>query len=592
MEYPTIFISNSHLKVQLSDSFGMFQFKDITIAYNKGIKSKLFVADKPNFFILAHVNFACRNKLEELINAAEKFIPDYTSIKSVFRWGFLLYMNKETGQTALFNDIYGIYPVYFTQIANKFIISNDFDALAQMQDSLNINIHGIYDYFMFNYTLKSRTLFKEISQLQGGSKVEFNSTRIKIYKCRLISEVVFEEKANGTIEDMKQALYNNIMSDIDPELPVQFALTGGFDSKVVLAALLSNNINFSSYTYGYKQSDDNTAAESIAEKFRFKHELLELSTDFIQKIELHIKQFMRCSPNAPMFETLLFYELVKESIPSSNICTGMMGGELIVGPVLISELLTTRSAALLTLSSNKKDLFGGLKKNMNETGIFNNEIFEGQLTEYAEPLLDYMKNKEEVKNQNMVNFLLNETYAKFFGVIFNNLFNNINLVNPFVGIDFLKILLNSKYSFTQKYPFSKAPFSHFMSRRLYPKLIESMYPTVLHTKMDRGYQLEDFLKWYKFHKPVTNYFRRHFFSKKNPPPPSSNYTEALLSLVKETIGTSEMIDWEIFDKSSILMLIKKLKNKNVSRFQTQKLIQLVTIYFFIKRYSSKLSVSK
>lgn len=593
MEYPDIFISNSSLKDQLSDSVELYKFKDITIAYKKGLKSKLLIVDNSNFFLLAHVNIAYRNKLAKLTNDVENFTMDQASIISDFRWGFLCYINKEKEEISLMNDIYGIYPLYYTLKGKEFTLSNDFDTLAQLQDTLNMNIHGIYDYFLFNYTLKSRTLFKEIFQLQGGSHIEVNTTRIKIYKCTHIAGVIFEAEAKGSIEDMKQAMYNNIMSDIDPDLPVQLSLTGGFDSKVVLAALLSNKINFSSYTYGHRYSDDNKAAESIAGKYGFRHDLLELSPDFLQNIKLQIEQFMRCSPNAPMFDTLLFYQIVKESVPASNILTGMMGGELIVGPVLISELITTRSAALLTLSSDENELLSGLKKNLHEIGFFNNKKFEDLSPEYAVPLLDYMKNKQGAKNQNIINFLLNETYAKFFGVVFNNLFGKYNLINPFVDINFLKPLLKSGYSFTQKHPFSKAPLSHFMSRRLYPKLIEIMCPSVLQTKMDRGYHLEDFLKWYKFHKPFVNYFRRHFFSKKTPrPSASSNYTDALLSIVKETIGSSEMIEWDIFDKKSILLLIQNLKNNNVSRFQIQKLIQLLTIYFFIKRYSAKLSVNK
>ena len=131
------------------------------------------------------------------------------------------------------------------------------------------------------------------------------------------------------------------------------------------------------------------------------------------------------------------------------------------------------------------------------------------------------KAEEELKeldeqNKKVMEFLLNETYSKFFGTVFSNVFTSSNMINPFIDLHFLNMLFNSKYSITNKRVFSKAPFGHFKSRQFYPKLIQKSNPEILKSAMDRGYDLEDFLYWYKYPKPILNYVKRKIQGKKAP----------------------------------------------------------------------------
>lgn len=591
MKYPSIFIYNSKELKLSPDLFENISFNGKYLAYNKGIKSNLFFEDNKKWTVVAHVNYSCKNILSGCKGNFEDLFNDPNSFLCDLHWGFILSFDKSAGRIKIVNDIYGIYPLYYCIRGNDYILSNDFDGIIENQETININIKGLYDYFLFNYTLKSRTLINEISQVEGGSILEILDNEIKINKIANISSLIFSDNSFSEDIEMSICLSEHINNDIDPELPIKLPLTGGFDTKVILSILLSKRLKFSSYTFGLEASDDNIAARSIADGFKFPHSYLRLPIDFIENIKPQIDDFLRFFPNAPMFDTLIYYQLVKESISPSNIITGKMGGELIVGPVLISELITTRSSAQLTMCNDFDKLLVDLKYNVKEIGFLNTNKFGVQLKQYAEPLKDYMKKSNGPKYSNLVNFLLNETYAKFFGVVFNNLFAKHNLINPFVDINFLKKLLNSEYSFTSKHPFSKAPISHFVSRQLYPKLIKKIYPPVLEAKMDRGYNLKDFLHWYNFPKPFYNYFKRHFFPKKQITLSESpiDYMGSLKNLVIDSLGNSKLIDWDVFEKKSIRSAIENLKNGKASDFQVKKLIQLLTIHLIVERYSKKLT---
>lgn len=593
MNFPSIFLCKAEEIKSLPESHEMLSLGAFCLAYRKDLVEKVLIINTSHYTVFGHLNMSCRKKLIALGNDIEELVTNHSSIAADLHWGFLAFIEKNGQKLIIINDIYGIYPLYYTKQETDVTISNDFENLAKMQNSLTINEYGVYDYLLFNYTLKSRTLFKEIFQLEGGSRLTCDKAGFNVETVLDVATMITASDSKEEIAKMCDALMNNIENDLDSNLPTRLPLTGGFDSKVIISLLLSKDVNFSSFTFGTKGSPDHVAAVSISEKFNVEHEFIGMGEKYILDLKAHIDLFMRNHPNAPMFDTLLNYLLIGETLPSSNLVTGKMGGELIVGPVLVSELITTRSFALLSLCKKKQDLFLGLTRHAKETGFVNVHKFKEHVDEYASPFLDYMKKPNDKDNINIVTFLLKETYPKFFGVVFSNLFGKFNIINPFVDIKFLKILLNSKYKFTNKKPFSKNPIPHFFSRQLYPLLIKKLYPPVLKTRMDRGYNLEDFLPWHNILKPFLNYVRRHFLSqKKKAAKPSVDYMDVIKHLAVDMLPSSCIVDLEVFDKNKLLYLLDEMSNKRTSKFQEQKLVQLLTLHFFVLRYSDKIKNHK
>lgn len=588
MNYPTIIISTDLPTCNGEGDYNLLNIPGFNICYKKSLEGKVFVFENDHILVLAHCSYGFLNSLK--LKDADYFESELQIRESlpILQWGFLSVFHKVDNSFVIYNDIYGLYPLYYSTNNGMIMVSNDFDGLAQMQDRLTVNNLSVYDYLLFNYTLRSRTLFNEILHLEGGAKLLYKNGELDNSLFLDIAEIIMKSDSKNGIDAMCNSLKEHVRDNVDLNLPIQLPLTGGFDSKIIISLLLNQRNDFSAYTFGDRNSPDCVTAMSIAREYDIQHKHIGLSEEFLSNIENNVKEFIRDYPNAPMLDTLMYYLLVRDTLPSSNIVTGKMGGELIVGPVLISELITTRVSSILTLSKNDQELIASFKNSIDEIGFINRDLFLKKVNEYSESLSCYRKGNYSIDNLNIALFLLKETYAKFFGPVFCVLFHKHNLVNPLVDIGFVNKLLNSKFSFLKKKPFSKEPFSHFMSRRLYPLLVRRISPSVLNTPMDRGYDLKDFLHWYNFPKPFVNYFTRHFVSKRSVNKPFVGYLSSIKDLVKERITTSSILDLDIFNRDEILRQLTDMKDGRTTRFQDQRLIQLLTLHYIISRYSNKI----
>lgn len=589
MDYPSILISNRLEPKMFSDDREIIEFGGFSVIYDKDIKEKITILNTENYNIFGHINLSFRQKILEMGNDLEQFVQDQNKIGNDFNWGFIAFFGKKNQDLVLINDFYGIYPLYYSLNGGKLIISNDFDFLAFQLSSLSINDFAVYDYLLFNYTLKSRTIFREISQIEGSSRYVFDINLCETNTSAGLEELFKLPATEVSLAGMCRSLAKNISNNLDQSLPSLVALTGGFDSKVIISALLSEGVEFKTFTFGIENSPDHIAAAETSRFLKLSHKYVAIPQGFLADFQSQLDRFLRNHANLPMFDTLLYYLAIKDDLPESNFITGQMGGELIVGPVLISELITTRSFASLAMETDLIKLEKSLISQIDQIGFLNKNSFCKNPGEYVLTLQSYMNRPGPDKNLNIVNFLLKETYAKFFGAVFSNLFSKFNIINPMVDIDYLQYLFNSEYRFTNKKIFRKAPLSHFISRRLYPRLVKFMQPAVLKTSMDRGYNLGDFLHWVNFYKPFINYAKRHLFKRSyTRRTGSALYLEMIKKMALELLPSSYVLGINIFDKQKVLDEISKMRTGNLSRFQEQKILQLFTLHLVIERYSDKI----
>jgi hypothetical protein len=579
MDYLSFYLFSKGLKIENSNLDIKF-LNEIGYAISTKNENQVNRVEDEKKLLISHTNPAIKRKLINSFRSHDNYFAD-NEPDPAFCWGFYALLDKENSTFYVRNDPFGIYPLYYFSSGKDFLLSNNLDGMIGTLGSLHLNIDGIYDYFLFNYTLKSRTLIKEISRIQGGSTIELNDFQLKI-RIAEVSNIIFPSKHEGS-GSMAEAVSYNILENFDPALPTLMPLTGGFDSKIILAVLLSKKFNFSTFTFGNKYSNDFKAASAISAQYELPNILLEMDQEFLNSIDSQIDDFIGFSPNAPMLDTLLYYQVIRKRYSGFNYICGIMGGEMIVGPVLISELITTKSSALLGTCADRTSLHSGLLNNIRELKILDGRFFKRNLIDYTEPVLDYCKNPSNRSQENIIRFLLKETYAKFFGVVFAHLFTGNNFIAPLTDPGFLTALFRSEYRFQK--PYTKSPMAHFRSRKLYPEIIKEIEPSVLNSMMDRGYNLEDFLKWYKFYKPFTNYFTRHYLNKKSKQQEKIIYLEILQMKALERITHSEIVDWKVFDKDSLLKTVEDVRMGKGSVLQKKCLLRLLFLTYFIEKYS-------
>jgi len=594
MNYPSLTIFNKHQDLSFDQQTEIITVKELSVAYPIGAKNKLIILEKDNYFILGHVNINFRKKILGSDFSIEEFIKNNTNMINDLHWGFILVINKNNDQIDIINDIYGIYPIYYSIINNYNVFSNDFDFLIKRQEKKKFDINGLFDYFLFNYTLNRHTLFQNINQLVAGSRIvsKLYLKDLLIFKNFDLAKFLNQKKDKKLDKNkVKTVLTDCLIDDLDEDLPIQLPLSGGFDSKVLLSILMSSKKQFLTYTYGSENSVDHYAAELTAKQFNIPYKLLALNEVDVIEQDRQIKSFIRRSPGLPLILDLISYDIVRREIPESNIIIGAMGGELINGPVVISEVIITRSAKTLTCSKDKEELKRELINDLNSLQFLDNTVFKKNVEKYTTSLANYQFDKNDLYANNLTKFMLNETYAKFFGVVFKNLFEKDNLIFPFVDTNFLQELLNSEYRYSKHQLFSKSPLNHLFSRRLYAKLIKKIYKPALFTMMDRKYLLADILYFHRMPKTIYKYIENHFFKRnKSEKSKTLNYTKWFKPLIIEKLYTSPVLKMEIINKRALLDLLDKLKkNEDIPDIIIRKLIILLSVHYLSEIYNIDLS---
>ena len=582
MSYPSLFISKQNLKDNcIEDGFISHDLNNMHVTYREEMCSDVVVIKDEDYFLIAHVNEMQKKKIQgDLKSGVHELLSqiknDYETFIETFHWGFLFIVEFATNENTLINDPFGIYPIYVTEDKAKLIISNDFYRLCSFHEKIHFDAKGIADYFLFNYTLQSRTLIKEISEMRGGRRLSFSNNSFNQSNVFETSSLLKGKEEEENIP-MDIAFQETLLENIKTAIPTELALTGGFDNKVSLSVLLNSQRPFKSFTFGDNHHPDQIAASEVAKLFNIKHHQLNAGEDFLKQLELYKSKFIRNAGNAPILDSLIYYQLVNKEIEPSNLVLGQMGGELIVGPVLISELVTTKSSALLLNALNETELALFLKENLAEIKMLNHKSLESHFEKYVSELTEYTDFERKKNNEHLVRFLIQETYSKFFGTVFSNLFGKYNVINPYLNVPFLKSLYASKYSFLKKQTFKKSPTGHFFSRRLYPTLIQKIYPEVLQAKMDRGYRLSDFLKWYNFYKPVLNYAKRHLVKKKKTKSLTHEINHLLVGQFKLNWNDSKLRNYDFINEKEIDHLLNVFESKDISKSEEKNLLKLIAL---------------
>jgi len=555
--FPTFLVSTSIAVPAIGLIKLIFSTGTISIYGNQKFIDNCKIIENAEEWVLISANKGLESILVDInvnnLNVIDLLKSNYNK----FRQGFILSIYKSTSKLELYNDCFGIYPVFYFTKKNKILISNDFLFLTEYSEK-KFNKYAILDYFLFNYALKDRTLLTDINQLPGGHVITIINNRINVrHFFDSLKYIVTPCENLTSINDAKKALGRVLQEDISDNLPVELALTGGFDTKVVLSLLLEQGRKFNSFTFGQKNSKDNICSTQIAEKFHFSHKLLPVDQSHINSIEKYAVDFIKLTGSNPALPTLINYCLVKDMITPANILTGVMGGELIAGPIVISEVIITRTAQILTTTGNKKKLKELILNEIEQITFLEKEFFRDHLDDYIDSLSEYLPTKTPFINANLLGFLIYETYGRFFGTVYRVLMPKFNMINPFMELDFLNFVLNSKYSFLKNKSFTKNPFFHSRSRKIYAKLVKEAYPEVLDVQLDRGYKLRDIQDNYLLPIALLYYIKNHYFArsvreKRNYP----DELESLNNYANDKLIHSDVFKWDFINKSALLSVIK------------------------------------
>ncbi|KKL17973.1 hypothetical protein LCGC14_2480170, partial [marine sediment metagenome] len=168
----------------------------------------------------------------------------------------------------LFNDRTGYFRVYHD--LDYRVISSSFLAVSHALPVLTVSPHELYEYIFYGFFLKTKTLFEQVRTLDHDYIWRVTPDRDQKQRA-----VHFEDfPAGANFESMLEMVRENLLEyfrTLGKAFGGSFtcALSGGYDSRLMVALLRRLKFDTHIYVYGSEQSDDVRVAKEVAKGERF-----------------------------------------------------------------------------------------------------------------------------------------------------------------------------------------------------------------------------------------------------------------------------------------------------------------------------------
>lgn len=200
------------------------------------------------------------------ISSAEELVSLAQSLNGLYCAAGVL----EFGAFALVDRIRS-YPLFYTNNTGRFSLSdNPYDLV----DSPVFGILPIIEFKTAGYTIGRKTLYEDVFQVEAASLILFKNNVVTITE--YFNYTAVNTKKRGYDEckkELKEILDRAMLRMVESVKgrPIAIPLSGGYDSRFILAWLVNNGYsNIVAFTYGKKNNPDMLLAEKVAKKLNVR----------------------------------------------------------------------------------------------------------------------------------------------------------------------------------------------------------------------------------------------------------------------------------------------------------------------------------
>jgi asparagine synthase (glutamine-hydrolysing) len=204
-----------------------------------------------------------------------------------------LLIDKTRRKTFLFNDRYGVKRIYYHVQDGNFYFASEAKALLEiLPGQRQFDAKSLADYLAFGCTVEWKTLFRGIEILPGGSLWTFEDDHW--LRGKYFSPEIWESQPKLTAEkfenQFRETFRRILPRYFEPHSRVGIALTGGLDTRMIMACRPQNGARTACYTFSGNNGltlDDKIAAR-VASASNLEHSLLRLEDDFFSDFPTHL----------------------------------------------------------------------------------------------------------------------------------------------------------------------------------------------------------------------------------------------------------------------------------------------------------------
>ena len=224
------------------------------------------------------------NDAELLLHLYQVFGPEFAvKVNGAF---IAAIWNRREQRMLLVGDRLGLQPLYYARRDGGLLFASGVRALlASNSLSREVDPVAVAQFLTFDHLLHDRTLLREVRLLPPGSLLTYESGQFRIQsywepKHAQAYPLCSEEE---WLEELLYRLRNAIERQAPADLPAGILLSGGLDSRILLALLCEQPLErpLHTFTWGIPGCEDARYAAEVAKKQGTEHHFFELKPDWL-----------------------------------------------------------------------------------------------------------------------------------------------------------------------------------------------------------------------------------------------------------------------------------------------------------------------
>lgn len=225
------------------------------------------------------------NNLENLLNKNTFFLSN-NFLKKINGEFLLIFFDKKKKILYLANDRFTSIPVYYYCDNNTFYFSNNYLYLYRKinkKNNLKLNPKSFLEFLLFRKLHGNKTFDQQIKYLDFATKIKINNklnfSRYWFPNFKKINYKNLKDCSGKFINLLSNAIQNKI----DKKKPINLFLSGGLDTRVVLASLINLKYKPRCFTFGYNKQSEYFYAKKLTKLAKLKHFFLRIDKNEIIK---------------------------------------------------------------------------------------------------------------------------------------------------------------------------------------------------------------------------------------------------------------------------------------------------------------------
>jgi len=228
--------------------------------------------------------FQVNNDAEFVLHLFEEFGPEAPIL---LNGAFVAAVwDVKTKRLTIFNDRLGLRPLYYVERNGSLIFASGVRALLANQSlPRRVDPLAIAQFLCFDHVLGHRTLLSDVHLQPPASLLTFRDNRltIQVYWTLEFPEVYEPRSEEACLDELIYHLRQAVVRQAHDDLPAGVSLSGGIDSRMIMAMLrdLPRGKLLQTFTYGTPHCDDVRFARELAALANVRHHFFELKPDYL-----------------------------------------------------------------------------------------------------------------------------------------------------------------------------------------------------------------------------------------------------------------------------------------------------------------------